>query len=60
MTHQLPAIFLVEYALAQLLISWGIEFDALVGHSVGENTAACIAGTMTFADCLGLVVLRGS
>jgi len=57
--YQLPAIFLVEYALAKLLVSWGIEFDALVGHSVGENTAACVAGTMSFADCLGLVVLRG-
>lgn len=59
MAHQLPSIFLVEYALAQLLISWGIEFDALAGHSVGENTAACVAGTMSFSDCLGLVVLRG-
>lgn len=58
-TNQLPAIFLVEYALTKLLMSWGIEFDALVGHSVGENTAACVAGTMSFADCLGLVVLRG-
>lgn len=58
-TNQLPAIFLIEYALTQLLKSWGIEFDALVGHSLGENTAACVAGTMSFADCLGLVVLRG-
>ncbi|MDQ3738475.1 MAG: SDR family NAD(P)-dependent oxidoreductase [Actinomycetota bacterium] len=57
--NQLPAIFIVEHALARLLISWGIEPDALVGHSVGENTAACVAGTMSFADCLGLVVLRG-
>jgi acyl transferase domain-containing protein/thioesterase domain-containing protein len=56
---QLPAIFLVEYALAQLLIGWGIQPTALLGHSVGENTAACVAGTMTFNDCLGLVVLRG-
>ena len=59
MTNQLPAIFLVEFALTQLLIGWGIEFDALIGHSVGENTAACIAGTMSFDDCLGLVVMRG-
>jgi acyl transferase domain-containing protein len=56
---QLPAIFLVEYALAQLLIGWGITPTALLGHSVGENTAACIAGAMRFEDCLGLVVLRG-
>jgi acyl transferase domain-containing protein/NAD(P)-dependent dehydrogenase (short-subunit alcohol dehydrogenase family)/acyl carrier protein len=56
---QLPAIFIVEYALAQLLQSWGITPTALIGHSVGENTAACVAGTMTFDDCLDLVVLRG-
>jgi acyl transferase domain-containing protein/thioesterase domain-containing protein/acyl carrier protein len=56
---QLPAIFVVEHALAQLLISWGITPSALIGHSVGENTAACVAGTMSFQDCLGLVVLRG-
>jgi len=60
MRHQLPAIFLVEYAMATLLEHYGVEFDALVGHSVGENTAACVAGTMSFADCLGLVVLRGT
>ena len=40
-------------------MSWGIEPKAMVGHSVGENTAACISGTISFADCLGLVVLRG-
>jgi len=56
---QLPAIFLVEYALAQLLLSKGIQPTALAGHSVGENTAACISGTISFEDCLGLVVLRG-
>ncbi|MGH9138270.1 MAG: type I polyketide synthase [Acidimicrobiales bacterium] len=58
-SNQLPAIFLVEYALTKLLTHWGIEFDAMAGHSLGENTAACIAGTMSFEDCLGLVVLRG-
>ena len=56
---QLPAIFLVEHALAQLLISSGLQPTALLGHSAGENTAACVAGTMSFQDCLGLVVLRG-
>ncbi|MEQ1703998.1 MAG: acyltransferase domain-containing protein, partial [Ilumatobacteraceae bacterium] len=58
-SNQLPALLIVEHALTQLLISWGIRPDALIGHSVGENVAACIAGTMSFADCLGLVVLRG-
>ena len=57
--NQLPAVFLVEYALAQLLIAKGLEPASLVGHSVGENTAACVSGTMTFEECLGLVVLRG-
>ena len=57
--NQIPAIFLVEHALARLLISKGITPTALVGHSLGENTAACIAGTMSFRDCLGLTALRG-
>ncbi|HET8708357.1 MAG TPA: type I polyketide synthase, partial [Pseudomonadales bacterium] len=56
---QLPAIFMVEYALAQLWMSWGVKPDALIGHSLGENTAACLAGVMSFEDCLGLVTLRG-
>ncbi|SFL71958.1 Acyl transferase domain-containing protein [Shimia aestuarii] len=56
---QLPLIMMVEYALAQLWISWGVKPGALVGHSMGENTAACIAGVMSFEDCLGLVQLRG-
>ncbi|MEI2697297.1 MAG: SDR family NAD(P)-dependent oxidoreductase [Microthrixaceae bacterium] len=59
MTHQLPLIFIIEHALAHLLMSWGLEPSALVGHSLGENTAACVAGTISFEDCLGLVVLRG-
>ncbi len=59
MTHQLPLIFIIEYALTQLLRSWGLEPSALIGHSLGENTAACVSGTMSYEDCLGLVVLRG-
>ena len=51
---------IVEYALAQLWISWGVKPAALVGHSMGENTAACVAGVMSFEDCIGLVHLRGS
>jgi len=57
--NQLPAVFIVEYALAMLLKSWGIAPTSLVGHSVGENTAACVSGTMSFSECLGLIVLRG-
>lgn len=57
---QLPLIMIVEYALAQLWMSWGIEPAALCGHSMGENTAACVAGVMSFEDCIGLVHLRGT
>lgn len=56
---QLPLIMITEYALAQLWMSWGVTPSALVGHSMGENTAACLAGVMSFADCIGLVHLRG-
>jgi len=56
---QLPAIFLVELAVAERLMSWGIQPDALLGHSLGENTAACLAGVFSFEDALGLVALRG-
>ena len=56
---QLPLIMICEYALAQLWISWGVQPAALVGHSMGENTAACVAGVMSFEDCIGLVHLRG-
>lgn len=59
MPHQLPAIFLVSYAMAKLLEHWGVKPDVLLGHSLGENTAACLAGVMRFEDCLGLVTLRG-
>lgn len=56
---QLPAIYLVEVALARLWMSWGVHPQALLGHSLGENSAACIAGVFSFEDGLGLVVLRG-
>ena len=57
---QLPLIMITEYALAQLWMAWGVEPDALIGHSMGENTAACLAGVMSFEDCIGLVHLRGT
>ncbi len=56
---QLPLIMIVEYALAQLWMSWGVTPAALIGHSMGENTAACVAGVMSFEDCISLVLLRG-
>ena len=56
---QLPLIMITEYALAKLYESWGVVPAALVGHSMGENTAAALAGVMSFEDCIGLVLLRG-
>ncbi|MCX6582110.1 MAG: amino acid adenylation domain-containing protein [Candidatus Aminicenantes bacterium] len=54
-----PLIFAFEYALANLLMSWGIEPAAMVGHSIGEYTAACLAGVFSLEDALQLVALRG-
>lgn len=56
---QLPAIFLTEYALAQLWLSWGIRPSAMTGHSLGEYVAACIAGVFALEDAMKLVALRG-
>ncbi len=56
---QLPAIFIVEMALTRLWQRRGVTPDALIGHSMGENTAACVAGVMSFESALGLVRLRG-
>ncbi|MCC5964552.1 MAG: KR domain-containing protein [Natronohydrobacter sp.] len=56
---QLPLILITEVALAQMFMGWGVSPSVLVGHSMGENTAACLAGVMSFEDCIGLVLLRG-
>jgi acyl transferase domain-containing protein/NAD(P)-dependent dehydrogenase (short-subunit alcohol dehydrogenase family)/acyl carrier protein/NRPS condensation-like uncharacterized protein len=53
------AIFVFEYALAQLLIRWGIKPDAMIGYSFGEYAAACISGVFSLEDAIKLVVLRG-
>ncbi len=53
-----PAIFIVEYALARLWMHWRVRPRALIGHSIGEYTAACLAGVFSLDDALKLVALR--
>ncbi|HKN82684.1 MAG TPA: type I polyketide synthase [Pyrinomonadaceae bacterium] len=53
------ALFVIEYALAQLWQEWGIKPWAMVGHSIGEYVAACLAGVFTLEDALKLVAMRG-
>jgi acyl transferase domain-containing protein len=53
-----PAIFVVEFALVDLLRSWGVEPDAMIGHSIGELTAACISGVFSLSDALHVVAAR--
>ena len=54
-----PAIFALEYALAQMWLDWGIKPTAVIGHSVGEYVAATIAGVFELADALKLIAMRG-
>lgn len=53
-----PALFAIEYALAQVWRSWGVKPNIVMGHSVGEYVAACIAGVFSFEDGLKLIAER--
>ncbi|HEY1918705.1 MAG TPA: SDR family NAD(P)-dependent oxidoreductase [Streptosporangiaceae bacterium] len=53
-----PAVFVAEYALARLLIRWGVEPEIMIGYSLGEYVAACLSGVLSLTDALALVAYR--
>lgn len=55
-----PALFVIEYSLAQLFIFWGVKPAAMIGHSLGEYVAACVAGVLDFEHALKLVAQRAA
>ena len=59
-SRTLPALFVTQYAQALLWQSWGVKAESFIGHSVGEYTAACLAGVFSFKDALSIVIKRGA
>ncbi|WAS90947.1 non-ribosomal peptide synthetase/type I polyketide synthase [Nannocystis punicea] len=59
-SRNMASIFAVEYALAQVLLAWGLRPAAMFGHSLGEYVAATIAGVFSLADAVALVATRGA